>query len=446
MRSDRYDNEETNTNAHQAKHEKSGQREKHARQDKPEKREKPKKKHGALRTVLLIILVLLLAIAGTVAYFYKSASDSLAVDFTDDTPSVEFGGEYDAMDYVKDSDGEVSPSVVHLDAETTGEKHVTYTVTKPVLGGLLNPTKEFTLNYTVTDSVDPMMIWSGNGAVLEKGTAFDINNVIAYGDNADPEPKVKVDGEVNMDETGSYPLHVTVTDASGNKTEWDLTVEVAESLPSYEDTSERTAFGDFVKEYKGDGKTFGIDVSAWQDEIDFKAVKEAGCEFVMIRIGYGAGNEVDIDKQFKRNIKGAKEAGLKVGVYFYSYDNLEESVRTSADWIIKTLDEVELDLPVAFDWEDFTSFQTYKMSFADLNKLYDAFADELASAGYNCMLYGSKVYLENVWEETDTRTVWLAHYTKNTDYEGPYMIWQASCTGRIDGIDGDVDMDIMFEN
>ena len=60
------------------------------------------------------------------------------------------------------------------------------------------------------------------------------------------------------------------------------------------------------------------------------------------------------------------------------------------------------------------------------------------------MLYSSKNYLEQVWEKTDIRPVWLAHYTEKTDYKGPYILWQASCTGRISGIDGDVDMDILY--
>ena len=100
---------------------------------------------------------------------------------------------------------------------------------------------------------------------------------------------------------------------------------------------------------------------------------------------------------------------------------------------------------MVFDWEDFGQFQTYKMSFAGLNDLYDAFADQLSSAGYECMLYGNKNSLEKVWEDTDTRPVWLAHYTDKTDYKGPYVMWQASQTGNIDGIDGDVDMDILYE-
>ena len=85
------------------------------------------------------------------------------------------------------------------------------------------------------------------------------------------------------------------------------------------------------------------------------------------------------------------------------------------------------------------------MNFNDLNRMYDAFADEISKAGYDCMLYSSRNFLEDVWEDTDKRPVWLAHYTEKTDYEGPYRIWQASCTGTIDGISGAVDMDILYE-
>jgi GH25 family lysozyme M1 (1,4-beta-N-acetylmuramidase) len=149
-----------------------------------------------------------------------------------------------------------------------------------------------------------------------------------------------------------------------------------------------------------------------------------------------------LDKRFEENYKKAKDAGLKVGVYLFSYDSTEEQVREAARQVTEKLGGEKLDLPVAFDWEDFGSFQTYGLSFYQLNGLYDAFADELSKSGYDCMLYGSKNYLEKVWEDTDTRPVWLAHFTDKTDYKGPYLLWQASCTGNIDGIGGDVDMDI----
>ena len=177
-----------------------------------------------------------------------------------------------------------------------------------------------------------------------------------------------------------------------------------------------------------------------------KAVKKAGCEFVIIRIAYTVDGKINIDKTFYNNLQSARAAGLKTGIYLYSTDNTEELVRDSADWIIDTLNGENLDFPVAFDWEDFDCFQNHHISLYELNKLYDAFADELSTAGYGCMLYGSRNHLDNVWAKTDIRPVWLAHYTKNTDYEGPYMMWQASCTGRISGIDGDVDMDILYND
>ena len=405
---------------------------------------KKKKKHGPLKGLIILIFILAAAIAGVTGYLYWTAYNSLAVTFTEEKPVIEFGEDLLSMSYVKEAVGDVSAASEYIDTSVTGGSDMVYTVEKPVLGGLLTPSKDFTLSYTVIDSKPPVKLWSGDGTVLERGTEFDINNVISYGDNADPTPLVSVDGKVNMGKNGKYPLHVKVTDSSGNSIEWDLTVEVADELPYYEDTSERTAFASFASAYKGEGKSFGIDVSAWQDEIDFKAVKKAGCEFVIIRIGYTSDEGVTIDKRFTRNLQEAKAAGLKIGVYLYSTDNTEELVRSSADWIIETLGGANLDFPVAFDWEDFGSFQSYGISFYELNKLYDAFADELSKNGYGCMLYGSKNYIESVWKKTDIRPVWLAHYTEKTDYKGPYMMWQASCTGKISGISGDVDMDILY--
>ena len=405
---------------------------------------KKKKKYGHLKALLILIIVLAAAIAGTTAYVYKTAYDSLMVTFTEESPVVEFGESHLSMDYVKESGGDVYPEADYLNTEVTGKAEMKFTAEKPLFGGLLTPSKEFTLSYAVVDSVPPLKIWSGDGTVLQSGTEFNINDVIAYGDNADPTPLVSVDGEVDMEKSGKYPLHVKVTDSSGNSTEWDLKVTVADEMPYYDDTTERTDFADFVSANKGNGRSFGIDVSAWQDEIDFKAVKKAGCEFVIIRIGYTYDGELNIDKNFYQNIQGARAAGLKTGVYLYSTDTTEEQVRKNADWIIDTLGGKNLDLPVAFDWEDFGNFQDYGMSFHELNKLYDVFADQMAQDGYGCMLYGCKNYIENVWEKTDVRPVWLAHYIEKTDYEGPYMLWQASCTGRISGISGDVDMDILY--
>lgn len=460
----------------------------------PANNAKKRKKKRGLKVLAVLILLLAAAIAGTVAYSYKTTEDSLDVQFSEEEISVEVGEECSSMDYVEASVGEVTPSTAELDTSSIGTKAVVYTATMPMYGGLLTPTKEFTLRYTVVDKTPPLVLWSGDGTVLQRGTEFDIKEVVGYGDNIDPKPAVKVDGEVDMQTNGSYPLHVTVTDASGNSVDWKLTVKVADSVPTYTDNSPRTAFGDFASAHKGDSRSFGIDVSVWQGDINWEQVKAAGCDFAFIRIGYSSEGEVTEDSKFAQNIKGAQAAGVKTGVYLYSSDNNEEDVRKSVRWIKEHLGGARLDLPVVFDWEDFGRFQNYEMSFADLNALYDAFADELANGtvaaakddaeaadteaadsaadgeattdtedadgaaaddtaatgtveaapSYDAMLYSSKNPLEKVWEETDTRPIWLAHYTDKTDYKGPYKAWQASCTGRIDGIDGDVDMDILY--
>lgn len=405
---------------------------------------KKQRKRSALKPLLILILVLAAAVAGATAYFYKTAYDSLSVTFTEESPEIKFGEEIESISMVKDFSGDVVPASESLETGSVGEKQLEYTVSKSILGGILNPSKQFTLTYSVVDKVPPLKIWSGDGAVVVRGTDFDINNVIAYGDNADPEPQVTVDGKVNTSKNGTYPLHVSVKDASGNETGWDLKVTVADELPAYTDDTPRTKFADFVSANKGKNRSFGIDISAWQDKVDFKALKKAGCEFVIIRIGYTYEDELSIDKRFRENLEGARAAGLKTGIYYYSTDNTEDEVRYAADWIIETLDGYSPDLPIAFDWEDFGIYQSYHMSLHELNGLYDAFADQLAGSGYGCMLYGSKNYLENVWEKTGERPVWLAHYTEKTDYKGPYMLWQASCTGKISGISGDVDMDILY--
>lgn len=395
----------------------------------------------------MVIVIIVLAAAGAVAYLYKSAKDSISLDLKDNDFNVEFGSDLKAADYVADANGKVTPSEKMLDTSSLGEKEIVYTVTKPVLGGLLKPSGEYAMHYTVVDTQKPLVLWSGDGVILQKGEEFNISDVIGYGDNADSKVDVEYKGKVNMDEAGRYPLQVTLTDDAGNKTEFSLTVEVADEIPPAGDDGGSTAFADFVSANSGEGRSFGIDVSSWQDDIDFEAVKNAGCEFVIIRVGYSTGDDdiADLDDKYRANIKNARDAGLKVGVYIYSYDSSEDMVRKTADWVVKQLDGEKLDLPVAFDWEDFGQFQTYNMSFRDVNRLYDAFSDEIRKAGYDCMLYSSKKFLEDVWEDTDKRPVWLAHYTDSTDYEGPYMIWQASNTGRIDGIKGAVDMDIMYE-
>ena len=300
-----------------------------------------------------------------------------------------------------------------------------------------------TISYQVKDTKKPILLNGGYKTTIKKGTAFDIQKYVGYADNYDRQPKLTYTGTVNANVVGSYPLTATVTDASGNQLRWELTVKVVEQLPSKADTAARLPFETFAAQYGGGGRKLGIDVSKWQGNIDFQAVKNAGCNFVIMRIGHSR-NGIEMDEYYKANIAAAKAAGLEVGVYFYSTANNEAAVRTQANWIADQLQGQKLDFPVAFDWESFTNFQQYGMSIYDLNHLMDVFADAMGKRGYNTMLYSSRNFLNNFWTKQSSYPVWLAHYTAQTDYAGNYAIWQMSCRGRIPGIAGDVDLDILY--
>lgn len=303
------------------------------------------------------------------------------------------------------------------------------------------------VSYTVSDTTAPILLNMGTSPYVQKGEPFNLSSIVGYADNYDSSPVLSYDGTVDTEKIGNYSITATVTDSSGNQTSWDMNVvvlsEIPAPTPSEISDSDGTPFADFMDTYSGDNRKFGIDVSAWQGDIDFNAVKEAGCEFVIIRMGYFY-DEINIDDWYAENIRKAREAGLKVGVYFYTTANSAEDVRELAKYISEQLDGQELDFPVAFDWEEFTTFQQYGMSTHFLNELFNLFAIEMENYGYSAMLYGSRNVLNDVWTNEYNHPVWLAHYTDETDYNGDYFMWQASSTGRIDGIDGYVDMNILY--
>lgn len=303
------------------------------------------------------------------------------------------------------------------------------------------------LAYNVTDSEAPVVLNSGNGAAHIVGTPFDLSNYVGFADNYDKAPTLTYSGDIDPDTLGSYPLTATVCDSSGNSTSWDLTINVAETAPPVVYDESGPTFDEFISQYGGESKRLGIDVSTWQGDIDFSAVKNAGCEFVMIRVGYCYDEEEPtLDDHFAANLANAKSAGLDVGIYYYSADNTPDKVKRHARWVAEQLGDTKLELPVAFDWEEFSKFQQYGMSIHDLNELYLQFADEMKKSGYDTILYSSKNFLNNFWTESTKAAypVWLAHFIDETDYTGEYAMWQMSSGGTIDGIAGKVDLDILY--
>ena len=296
----------------------------------------------------------------------------------------------------------------------------------------------------VKDNSAPFVFRNGKGSKILRGSEFNINNIISYGDNADPKPECIVEGEVDTSVVGNYPLHVLLRDLSGNSREWDLSVEVVEEIPQEEARTIPYAFPDFKERYAQSGRKLGIDVSFWQGDVDYEAVRDAGCDFVILRIGYSYKGELTLDRKYEQNIERIQKAGIPVGIYLFCYDNNDEDLLSSLDMVFEKLEGVDVALPVAFDWENFGKYQNYELSFQQLNHLYDVFEKEVTKRGYQSILYGSKYYLQNIWNDTDIRPIWLAQYSGWPTYDGPYQFWQLSESGTIDGIQGYVDLDIWF--
>lgn len=329
-----------------------------------------------------------------------------------------------------------------IDAEYIGEKKfdIIYKVDKKKYKF------EFVIN--VVDSIPPRIIGGSNRSV-NKGYNGNLCDLITYGDNYDGIVNCSVVGDYNTDEVNTYNIKYILTDSSNNKSEINsiLNVKNPTKTTSTNTTRAKKQFVDVIANYKDDNNEIGIDVSKWQGEIDFEKVKNAGASFVMMRIGVqkSAGKDLEIDPYFEQNLEKAKKSGLKVGVYLYSIATSKEEAVNHAKWVINTLNNERLELPIVFDWENWSKWNTYQMSFHDINSCADEFIKTVKDAGYEGMLYSSKFYLENIWENRNNNLVWLAHYTDKTSYKGDYYMWQLSDTGRIDGINGDVDIDILYK-
>ncbi len=303
-------------------------------------------------------------------------------------------------------------------------------------------------NLDIVDTTPPL-VFSGTNKTVNINYDKDMCNLITYGDNYTGDVKCEINGNYDLNKVGTYQLIYNLSDSSNNVNKVNVTLNVVKpsNSPSPSTPSVKTDFKDIYNNYKTDKTEIGIDVSKWQENIDFQKVKDMGASFVMIRIGVegSQSGKISIDEYYKNNITNAKKAGLKVGVYFHSNATTYQEAIKQANWVIKKLDGKKIDLPIAFDWESWSDWNSYKISFYEINEVANAFLKQVEEKGYKGMLYGSKFYLETIWTNKQKYPVWLAHYTNKTDYKGSYLIWQLCNNGKIAGINGDVDIDIMYK-
>ena len=193
----------------------------------------------------------------------------------------------------------------------------------------------------------------------------------------------------------------------------------------------------------------GVDVSYYQGNIDWEQVADSGIEFAMIRVGYrgyGSGKLVE-DEKFHQNIRGALAAGLDVGVYFFSQAlNVDEALE-EADFMLERIKNYDITMPVVFDWEFVNDeARTAGMDRRTLTDCTLAFCRYMEEKGYQPMSYFNTFQMRNdlnIWELEDY-PYWLALYKNRMTFPYEVEMWQYSCTGRVPGIQGDVDMNLYF--
>ena len=195
----------------------------------------------------------------------------------------------------------------------------------------------------------------------------------------------------------------------------------------------------------------GIDISAYQRNVDFNKVKASGIDFAIIRAGYGsiAGQ---MDKCFLSHVKGAKAVGLHVGAYWFVYAENEKEARKNARAFIEVLNKVKgmIDFPVAIDFEGDSTAYMRKMGVKPNKRLNTnickIIAQELQAAGYKVMMYLNPDYIRNhaFYNELKQYDLWLAQYSNTPSIKCD--IWQYSSRGSIPGIKGNVDMNICYKD
>ena len=219
-------------------------------------------------------------------------------------------------------------------------------------------------------------------------------------------------------------------------------------------------YGNFTHDarFKGYVISTGIDVSYAQgDNIDWHKVKKSGVDFVYIRAGFRDASKGNLhkDTKFEKNIKGASDAGLMVGVYIYSQATTTEEAAAEADYLANLADKCHIDLPIVMDYELYNggrlarAINSGSLGTSGINKNALAFARRGWNRGYETMLYGNYDFLMHYasgYELSRSTNIWLAQYHAQATYKGKYMMWQSTDKATVPGISKNVDLNFMYLN
>nr|WP_294491796.1 glycoside hydrolase family 25 protein [uncultured Mediterraneibacter sp.] len=257
---------------------------------------------------------------------------------------------------------------------------------------------------------------------------------------------------IHMTEDGEY---YTFLDVEGNSYEAPLLENVPKCTYDFQHltTDETTGYKSFRDEENNVTAKFGIDVSEFQgEEIDWKQVKDSGVEFVIIRLGYRAYGEsgaLVLDAMYEKNIQGATDAGLDVGVYFFSQAISGAEAVEEADFVLEHLNGYDITGPVVYDTEEikWDTARTDNNTKQDFTNFCKVFCDTIEHAGYDTMIYSNMTWMAYTldMEELAEYDFWYADYYDTPQCPYDYQIWQYSESGVVPGINANVDLNLWFE-
>ncbi len=191
----------------------------------------------------------------------------------------------------------------------------------------------------------------------------------------------------------------------------------------------------------------GVDVSAFQGDINWTKVARSGIEFAIIRLGYRGyetGKLVE-DEYAKKNLKGAADAGLNIGAYFFSQALTTQEAQEEIDFMLEVLGETYLDMPIILDWEiPAPTARSANMDARTLTDIQLYFCEQVEKLGYQPMIYFNWHQSENLYylHELEGAPFWLALYQDRMTYPWKVEMWQYTDRGRVPGINGNVDLNV----
>lgn len=186
-----------------------------------------------------------------------------------------------------------------------------------------------------------------------------------------------------------------------------------------------------------------IDVSEWQGNIDFGKVKKSGIDCVVLRAGFGRESS-QVDAEFEKYYNSAKSAGLKIGVYWYSYAVDVADARSEARACLEVIKGKKFELPVFYDMEE--NFQT-SFGKVNLTKMAKAFMNEIIKGGYRAGVYANANWFQNFLDFDElygTYYIWLAQYYNEPQFKCD--MWQYTSSGEVSGIKGNVDLNVIYSD